>query len=87
MRKRSKEKIADESATVKISYGKETRGLCRHAYRLPSFQRAEVFIATFVYSFVYHARILLIAPEIYQLSFPTSTSSHFHFPDLVGFAS
>jgi hypothetical protein len=52
MRKRSKEKIADESATVKISYGKETRGL---AYRLPSFQPAEVFIASFVYSlFIMH---------------------------------
>jgi hypothetical protein len=62
-------------------------GLCRHAYRLSSFQPAEVFVASFVYSFVYHAQILLIVPENRQLSFLTSTSSrfakssgHFHFP-------
>jgi hypothetical protein len=55
--------------------------------RLSSFQLAEVFVASFVYSFVYHPQILLIATENRQLSFLTSTSSrfakssgHFHFP-------
>jgi hypothetical protein len=49
-----RKRFADESGTVKINYGKETRGLCRHAYRLSSFQPAEVFVASFVDVFVYH---------------------------------
>jgi len=50
-----RKRFADESSTVKISYGKETRELFRHAYCLSSFQPAEMFVASFVDVFVYRA--------------------------------